>query len=140
MSAAGAPPIPIECIDHVALEVADFDGQVARLCAVMQMTCRRIGRYGADQSRRIAMLADERGNKLELIEAPADAEPGAVFMHVAWRVADVDAAFASLVELGWEVLGAPRDIAAARARSAHLLEPSGLAVQLIAYEPDSPDI
>lgn len=123
-------------IDHVALSVGDFDARLALLTTGLSMTLKRIGTYGKDASRRIAMLADGAGFKLELIESDGPE----VFEHVAWRVADVPAAVDELTAQGFTVDRPPRRIEAARADSALLYDPNGLAVQVIRYDADSPDL
>ena len=125
--------------DHVAIEVNDFDGRVDSLVHNLGMTLVRHGiRYSTGQ--RIAMLGDETGVKIELIESDAD-EPA--FAHVAFRAdeaAAVDDAEAGLVEAGWSTVNPVHDLAAARARTTLLADRGGLHVQVIAYEPDSPDL
>ena len=67
--------------DHVAIEVNDFDDRVQALVNDIGMTLVRRGiRYRTGQ--RIAMLGDETGVKIELIESDAD-QPA--FAHVAFR-------------------------------------------------------
>ena len=125
--------------DHVAIEVNDFDDRVQALVNDIGMTLVRRGiRYSTGQ--RIAMLGDETGVKIELIESDAD-QPA--FAHVAFRAAEagaVDEAEAGLVEAGWSRVNPVHDLAAARARTTLLADGGGLHVQVIAYEPDSPDL
>jgi len=99
----------------------------------------RVLRWGTHvvTGRRIAMLADPRGTKLELMEV---AERTGALDHVGYRVADVDAAHATLLAVGCTELRAPFEIPAARARSSLLREAAGHQLQLIAYRPGSPDL
>ena len=125
--------------DHVAIEVNDFDDRVQALVNDIGMTLVRRGiRYRTGQ--RIAMLGDETGVKLELIESDAD-QPA--FAHVAFRADEaeaVDEAEAALVQAGWSTVNPVHDLAAARARTTLVADRGGLHVQVIAYEPDSPDL
>jgi hypothetical protein len=86
------------------------------------------------------MLADDRGVKLELVEA-ATAGPDAL-LHVAFDVGTpdgVDAAFAALVGDGCEGATAPGRFEAARSHTATVTRPGGGVYQLVAYDPDSTD-
>ena len=125
--------------DHVAIEVNDFDARVEALVGDIGMTLVRAGvRFSTGQ--RIAMLGDETGIKIELIESDTS-EP--TFAHVAFRTdhADqVDRAEAELVDAGWATVNPVHDLAAAKARTTLLADSGGLHVQVIAYEPDSPDL
>lgn len=132
----------IERIDHVALVVADFDAVVRTFTDALGLRCARIGRLGRDGTRRIAMIADGTGFKLELIEAPADAvdPPSARFDHVALRAHDVDASHDRLLAEGFTAHFAPRRLEPAHARTALLREPSGIDVQIVRYDDTSPDL
>ena len=125
--------------DHVAIEVNDFDHRVQALVNDIGMTLVRRGiRYRTGQ--RIAMLGDETGVKIELIESHAD-QPA--FAHVAFRADEaeaVDEAEAALVEAGWSRVNPVHDLAVARARTTLVADRGGLHIQVIAYEPDSPDL
>ena len=123
-------------LDHVALGVHDLDERIAFLTGTLGMTLKRLGKH-MKTGARIAMIGDSAGFKLELIEVPAD-EP--VFQHLAYRVEDVDAAYASLVAKGCTGLRGPNPIPPAKAMSALVEDPSGIQVQVIKYEPDSPDL
>jgi methylmalonyl-CoA/ethylmalonyl-CoA epimerase len=133
-SAAGASTIGQ--LDHVALGVHDLDERIAFLTGTLGMKLGRIGKH-VKTGGRIAMIADANGFKLELIELPDD-EPG--FQHLAYRVEDVDAAHASLVERGCTTIRGPHEIGAAKAMTALVEDPSGLQIQVIKYAPDSPDL
>ncbi|MDY6996504.1 MAG: VOC family protein [Actinomycetota bacterium] len=119
-------------LDHIALEVGDLDERIA-LLQRLGMTVRRMGTLNADPSRRIALLADARGFKLELIESSADG-----FAHIAFEVDDVDAQTAA-APAPLQVQRPPYRMAAAKADSAMLADDGGLTVQFVRYDPDSPD-
>jgi catechol 2,3-dioxygenase-like lactoylglutathione lyase family enzyme len=125
--------------DHVAIEVADFEARVRSLVDDIGLTLVREGvRHRTGQ--RIAMLGDETGVKIELIEADSG-EP--TFAHLAFRAAEadeVDEAGTGLEKAGWSTVTPAHDLTAARARSTLLVDPGGLHLQVIAYEPDSPDL
>ena len=125
--------------DHVALEVSDFDVRVEAFVNDFGMILVRHGvRYSTGQ--RIAMLGDETGVKIELIESDTDRP---TFAHVAFRAAEagaVDAAEADLDEAGWTVVNPVHDLGAAKARTTLVVDSGGLHAQVIAYEPDSPDL
>lgn len=138
------PPIhpDIERIDHVAITVADFDATLATLSGALGLRCARIGRLGGDSARRIAMIADGTGFKLEIIEAAPDAahEGPAAFAHLAVRVRDVDESWTRLIDSGFTAQKPPRRLEPAHARTALLTEPTGLDVQIIRYDETSPDL
>lgn len=119
-------------LDHVALQVRDFDHRVAVLTE-LGMTVRRIGALSSDPSRRIALLADQRGFKLELVESAEDG-----FAHVAFEVESVDGAVEDGVE-GLHTQRPPYRLEAAKADSAMLVDAGGFTVQLVRYDADSPD-
>ena len=125
--------------DHVALEVGDFDSRVEAFVSDIGMTLIRHGvRHSTGQ--RIAMLGDDTGVKIELIEADT---PEPKFAHVAFRATEaqaVDDAEADLVDAGWSAVSAAHDLGAAKARTTLLVDPGGVHVQVISYEPDSPDL
>ncbi len=125
--------------DHVAIEASDFDKRVHTLVNDVGMTLVRHGiRYSTGQ--RIAMLGDETGVKIELIESDVG-QP--TLAHVAFRAdeaAEVDQAEAGLVDAGWSTVNPAHDLAAAKARTTLVTDRGGLHVQVIAYEPDSPDL
>ena len=74
----------VTIIDHVALEVEDFDERVRRLEAAGLRVLRHGTRYSTGQ--RIVMMGDGTGSKLELIEGKpgqdAGAGPAPVFAHL----------------------------------------------------------
>ena len=123
-------------MDHVALGVHDLDERIAFYTGTLGMKLGRIGKH-VKTGGRIAMIADSNGFKLELIELPND-EPG--FQHLAYRVDDVEAAHASLVEQGCKTIRGPHEIGAAKAVTALVEDPSGTQIQVIKYAPDSPDL
>jgi catechol 2,3-dioxygenase-like lactoylglutathione lyase family enzyme len=129
-------PLAGAVLDHVGTEEPDIDARVGFLVGLLGF---RVLRWGVHvvTGRRIAMLADPRGTKLELMEV---AERTGELEHVAYRVADVDAAHACLLAAGCTEERPPFDIPPARARSSLLREAAGHRLQLISYEPGSPDI
>jgi len=126
----------IEGLDHVALGVGDFDGELAILTGTLGMTLRRIGTHHGS-GLRIAMLDGGPGAKIELIETEGTSRS---FVHLAFRVADVSAAHAELQEQGFRSIRPPHPLDAARAETALLEHPGGGLIQIIAYQPDSPDL
>ena len=137
-STPGATPerTTIGQLDHVALAVRDLDERIAFLTGTLGMSLKRIGKH-VKSGGRIAMIADAAGFKLELIELPDEA-PG--LQHVAYRVEDVDAAYARLLEEGCSGIRGPHQIAAAKAQTALVEDKAGLQIQVIKYAPDSPDL
>jgi catechol 2,3-dioxygenase-like lactoylglutathione lyase family enzyme len=121
--------------DHVALEVPDLDATVEFLTSKGLMRLIRHGvRTGTGQ--RIAMLADEHGQKLELIDG--DGRP-ARLLHLAFEVDDVAATFADWVDDGSEPLREPHELAAAQATTGIVRTPFDLEVQVVRYATTSPD-
>lgn len=120
-------------LDHVALEVVDFDARVATF-ERLGFTLRRVGSLTADPSRRIAMLRTEGGAAVELIEADHDG-----FAHIAMRVGDVKSAQSDLIGAGMSEKRPVGRLEAARADSGMVTESGGLTIQLIRYDHDSPD-
>lgn len=129
----------VERIDHVALEVRDFDDTIARLEGALGMHCVRVSTSMRDPSRRIAMVRDRAGFALEIIEAPSWHRGPPILDHVAFRVADVDDSYRALHGTGYTSQMTPRRIEAAQADTAVLADQGGLVVQVVRYDPDSPD-
>ena len=125
--------------DHVAVEVADIENTMQSLREATGLEILREGsRYSTGQ--RIVMRGDERGIKIELIESDTT-KP--TFAHVAFRVdrpASVDLAADSMADAGWTLKTPPHNLLHAKARSALLADNSGMHVQVIAYNSDSPDV
>jgi len=125
-----------DSLDHFALAVADLDERIAFFTSHMGMALRRMGKENSTGNR-IAMLADPNsGFKLELIES-ADRSG---LQHIARRVEDVQGTYDQMVAAGLKPLREPHRIGAAKAESALVEDPSGLKVQIIHYDPDSPDL
>jgi Glyoxalase/Bleomycin resistance protein/Dioxygenase superfamily len=122
-------------VDHIAIEVDAIDRRVAALTATGALRVLREGRQHST-GQRIFMLGDGTGFKIELIESQ---QPAVSFAHVALRVSDVEAAEAMLVDQGWTPRRPPHDLPAAGARTA-LLSDGSLDLQVIAYQPGSPDM
>jgi catechol 2,3-dioxygenase-like lactoylglutathione lyase family enzyme len=135
-AAPAASTAAIGQMDHVALGVHDMDERIAFLTGTLGMTVKRIGTHFKTGGR-IVMIADANGFKLELIELPNEA-PG--LQHIAYRVEDVDAAYAQLLSAGCTGIRGPHELGAAKAVTALVADPSGLQVQVIKYAPDSPDL
>ena len=123
-------------LDHQGIESTDIDADVAFLVGTAGMTLIRWGVH-ALTGRRIAMLHDGAAAKLELIEVDVAAGE---FAHTAFAVDDLDAAHARAIADGAVELRAPFRIEAARATSGMLRAAGGSVLQLIRYDPDSPDL
>jgi hypothetical protein len=102
------------------------------------MRLQRIGRLVRDPARRIAMVGDGHGFKLELVEG-ADPDGSDRLLHVAWHVDDVDESHDRLIEAGCTSEREPFRLDAARGRTAIVQPPAGVPVQLVHYDADSPD-
>ncbi len=128
-------------IDHVALEIPRFDEHLALLTEHLGLRIVREGRrYSTGQ--RIVMVTDDHGFKLELIEATPDGDTGhatEVFQHLAVRADDVAATHADLLATGATEQRPPHRLDAARADTS-LVRLGDLAVQVVHYDPDSPDL
>ena len=127
----------LDRMDHVALEVADLDERIERLCRTGGM---RLLRRGTNKrsGQRLAMVGDPTGMKLELVENPEAHEPR--FLHLAFRSGNVESALESLVGQGWKHLRGPNELTEAEAQSVLLNDGDGLELQVLAYAPTSPDI
>lgn len=126
----------IGALDHVALGVRNMEERIAFLTGTLGMTVKRRGTH-FKSGRPIVLVADSNGFKLELIEVDAD-EP--TLMHLAYRVEDVAAAYDRLLGEGCESIRGPHELKAARAETAIVQDASKLQVQIIKYQPDSPDL
>jgi len=123
-------------LDHVALGVADLDERLRFLADTLGFTLRRVG-TNVRTDGRIAMLGHpDTQVKIELIESPD--QQG--FLHLAVRVDDVRAEFDRLAAAGLTPVRAPFRLDAAKADSALLQDPAGWMIQLVHYDPDSPDL
>ncbi|MFQ3613815.1 MAG: VOC family protein [Cyanobacteriota bacterium] len=135
----------IERVDHVAIGVADLDERIQFFTEQMGMHLKRRGTHNATGGR-IAFLADAAGFKLELIETPDPAPQGLEghrqtgLMHIAFRVDDIPAEHDRLCQEGLMPLRGPLHLKAAKADTALLKDPAGMEIQIIRYEPDSPDL
>jgi hypothetical protein len=129
----------LERLDHVAIEVTDLDYYVEQLVKTGGMkllrraTAKRTGT-------RMAMIGDPTGVKLELIENRDAAGGTPRFLHVAFRSDDVDAAARLLMGQGWKWERGPIDLDEAQARSVLLSDSGGFELQVLTYQPTSPDI
>jgi catechol 2,3-dioxygenase-like lactoylglutathione lyase family enzyme len=122
-------------LDHVALGVADLDERLRFLAETLGFTLRRLG-TNVRTGGRIAMLGHpDTSVKIELIESPD--QHG--FLHLAVHVDDVPAEFERLTAAGLTPVRAPFRLEAAKADSALVRDPAGWMIQLVHYDPDSPD-
>lgn len=137
--ADGAGSAVVERIDHVAVEVRDFDDMVARLERSLGLRCTRIGRLTRDPSRRIAVVRDAAGFTLEIIEAPVFHRGAPTLDHIAFRVRDVAPAHDALVAQGFQSRITPRRLDPSRGENAVLTDPTGLVVQVVRYDTDPSD-
>jgi methylmalonyl-CoA/ethylmalonyl-CoA epimerase len=128
--------VSIQTVDHIALGVKDLDERIDFFVNTLGMRLIRVGTHFASGGR-IAMLADTAGFKLELIENGSE-QP--TFIHLAYRVDDVEAGHDELVSNGCSSIREPHELSAAKATTALVEDPSRLQIQLIKYAPDSPDI
>ncbi len=131
----GSSVLESSSLDHVALEVGDLDATIA-VFEMMGLELRRRGtRTGTGQ--RLALVGTSGGVKVELVEVAG--RHGATFDHVAFRVDDVTGAHDRLIDDGFTSLRGPATLSAAKAETAMLSHSTGLVVQVIDYEHDSPD-
>lgn len=127
----------IDSVDHFALGVDDFEGRCRFFTQTLGMELKRRGTRHST-GKQIAMLAFPGSEfKIELIETSGE-ETG--FIHLAYRVADLDAAYQKLLAEGLMTLREPHDLSAAKARTALLQDQTGLKIQIIEYAADSPDL
>ena len=123
-------------LDHVALGVADFDERLRFLEETLGFTLRRRG-TNVRTGGRIAMMGHpDEAVKIELIESPE--QQG--FLHLAVRVDDVRAEFDRLTKAGLTPVRPPFRLEAAKADSALLKDDAGWMIQIVHYDPDSPDL
>jgi len=123
-------------IDHVALEVPNIDAYISVFTETNGLKLIRKG-VATATGRQIAMLGDRIGTKIELIENP---ECDAIrFLHVAFATNDLACALATPEASGWALVRGPSEIAAAKAHSAFLIK-NNVEIQLLEYQPGSPDL
>lgn len=121
-------------LDHVALGVPNLDLGIdifVRSCGMKLLYTNIVPASG----RRMAMLHDAAGKKLELIERPGD--DIADFRHIAFRADDADEAHQALLAQGWHTKREPHDLPRAGARTA-LLNGYGFDLQVISYADPPP--
>ncbi len=127
----------IEQIDHLAMGVRDIDERISFFTGVLGWTLGRRGTH-IGSGGRIAFVSDPAtGFKIELIETP-DRQEG--LMHLAFRVDDVAASRESLLTAGLEGVRGPLRLDAGKAETALLRDATGMEVQIIRYDADSPDL
>lgn len=122
--------------DHAGIETASLEQDVRLFVEALGLHLIRWGTHSLTGGR-IAMLRDDHDVKLELIEV---LEPRGDLAHLAFRTADLSTARTQALAAGCLAEGDVRRIDAAKATSAMLRTPSGALVQLICYEPGSPDL
>lgn len=124
-------------IDHIALAVEDLDERIAFFTTHLGFHVRRRGTE-MSTGNRIAMIGQaDTGFKIELIEDADPARRG--LQHIARHVDDVQVAFDAMVAGGCKPLRAPRRVEPAKMLSALLEDATGMHVQLVHYDADSPD-
>lgn len=127
-------------IDHVAVEVGDFDDRLRVLTDRLGFTLCRIGRLSADPDRRIAMVADPRGVKLELVEGVAGTSDRLAHLALDVEHPDrVDEFFGRMLAAGAVATTPPRRLEPAKSRTATARIGTGADLQFVAYDVDSPD-
>ncbi|MFI5957398.1 VOC family protein [Cryptosporangium sp. NPDC051539] len=123
-------------LDHVAVETTGIEADVALMTRTFGLTELRWGVH-VQTGKRIVMLRDSLGMKLELIETVT---PDGSLAHVAFEVTDVEVAAAAAIGAGClGEIGLIR-IPAAMASAAVVRSRAGTALQLIRYEDGSPDV
>ncbi|MGY1812591.1 VOC family protein [Blastococcus sp. SYSU D00820] len=133
-----APPARL---DHVGLNVADLEAMERFYVAAFGYTVQV--RFGLDElDLRIVMLTDERGQRFELLArsagtpglragTPVEAAATWGYGHVAFTVADLDAAHARLLGLGAREVFGPGPSPEPGVRFSYLHDPEGNLVELI---------
>jgi hypothetical protein len=124
-------------LDHVAIEVGNLESFIDAFSKAGLLRLIRTGTLGRT-GQRIAMLGDGTGVKIELIETPTASEPR--FAHVAFAVEDIGQMSEHLRRHQWRVEHGPNELRSAKAWSVLMAAENGLRVQVIAYQPDSPDL
>jgi catechol 2,3-dioxygenase-like lactoylglutathione lyase family enzyme len=111
--------------DHLALTVPNLDEQVDRLAANFGMEVRM-------RSEHFALVVDPAsGFKFELSRSDDD---NIRLRHLGFRVDDVDASHAALVEGGMETTQAPHRQDFAGMYTSSLQQPGGVEFQLVLYD------
>ncbi len=123
-------------MDHVAVQVPDIATAIELFTMQLGMTLKRTGTRHATGGR-FALLGDDHGVKVELVQEPA---PALALLHLAYRVDDVAAAYEKLLDAGCTPVREPLWLDAAQAHFATVQHGSGLEIQLVRYAPNSPDL
>lgn len=126
----------IGSLDHVALGVKDLEERIAFFTTHLGMHVKRRGTH-FKTGKGIVLLGDAKGFKLELIEADVG-EP--TFMHVAFRVDDVAGAHDDLLAAGCSSIRGPHALKASLSETALVQDGAKLQIQVIKYDPASPDL
>jgi hypothetical protein len=122
-------------LDHQGVESTAIDADV-RLHEALGLELLRWGVH-VRTGLRVALLHDGHGGKLELMEVAARTGD---LDHLAYRVPELPAAHAVALAAGNTEVTPPFRLEAARADSSFVRSPGGGLVQLIAYDPGSPDL
>jgi len=133
---AASPTGIVARLDHVAIQVPNLASAIELFTTLLGMKLKRIGTRHATGGR-IALLSDDQGMKLELVE---ESSPKLALLHLAHRVDDVAAGYQSLLKNGCTPVKQPLWLEAAQADFATVRHESGLEIQLVRYAPDSPDL
>ena len=124
-------------MDHVAVTVPDMDRARRLFEGPLNMELRRTGTRRATGGD-IAIVSDGSGMKVELVSESAT---GGDLLHLAFLVDDVDSVSEMLTAShDCSVLRPKLWLAAAKADFCTLRHDSGLEIQLVRYDDDSPDI
>lgn len=122
--------------DHVAIEVENLDLCMETLAGYLGMRPLRFGnRHRTGE--RVVLLGDGTGVKVELIES---GKGGPYLAHLAFRVDDLNSAYSDLTERGMTTKAPPHPLPPADAHTALLADNFGLDVQIVTYQPGSPDM
>lgn len=130
-------PASLGRFDHVAIEIAAFDATIDELVATGSMRLIRLGTVPRT-GRRVALLGDGTGVKIELMENPEASAPQ--LAHLAFRCSDMALSQQSLEAQGWRWLLGPHTLSAAKADSALFEDAHRLRLQIIRYDDTSPDL
>jgi lactoylglutathione lyase len=130
-TSAGSAPLALEAADYVVLIVADLDAALTFYTNVLGLRlAHRTGAYAQLDTGRTRISLYERSAMSEVLASPLDAPaPGAPSFELGFKVADVDAAFSSLLEAGAESACSPTDRAWGQ-RTAYLRDPDGYLIEL----------
>ena len=92
---------------HLALRVRDFDRSFAFYTQTLGF---KLHTSWGEGDKHVALLDIGDGGCIELFAGGAETQPEGLFWHVAFKAADVDAAFAAARAAGAEEHIAPKDV------------------------------